>query len=150
MSSRTVSELVQALYQKFPYPPREPGEGFDPYIDYFRSLSAKPSKGRPKFLDAGCGTGSVVLGGALFGKEWDIYGCDFNQASLDLLRRDVDELNLTNVTLRQVDLLNFPEDFGPSEGFDVIFCTGVIHHTAEPLKILKVSLLDSPRKECCA
>jgi SAM-dependent methyltransferase len=133
----TVSERVQALYEKYPYPSREPCEALDPYVDYIKSLSSVSSDDTPTFLDAGCGTGSMVLGAALFNRDWDIYACDFNPESLRMLQRDLDEMNLTNVTTRQVDLLDFPEDFGPERGFDVIFCTGVIHHTAEPVKILK-------------
>lgn len=133
----SVSERVQALYEKYPYPAREPCEALDPYVDYVRSFSRVKLGRRPSFLDAGCGTGSVVLGAALFQKDWDVYGCDFNETSLQILKRDVEELSLSNVTTRQVDLLDFPQDFGPEQGFDVIFCTGVIHHTSEPVKILK-------------
>ena len=132
-----VSEKVQALYDKYPYPPREPCEALDPYVDYVRSFSRVRPGLRPTFLDAGCGTGSVVLGAALFQKHWAVYGCDFNEKSLQILNRDVEELGLTNVTTRQVDLLSLPDDFGPAEGFDVIFCTGVIHHTPDPLQVLK-------------
>ncbi|MFA7481389.1 MAG: class I SAM-dependent methyltransferase [Vulcanimicrobiota bacterium] len=133
----SISERVQALYEKYPYPPREPCEAIDPYVDYVHSLSAESPVAKPSFLDAGCGTGSTVLGAALFQKDWDIYGCDFNQSSLQILERDVKELNLSNVSTRRVDLMEFPSDFGPPGGFDVIFCTGVIHHTPDPVKVLK-------------
>jgi SAM-dependent methyltransferase len=133
----SVSEKVQALYKEYPYPSREPCEALDPYVDYVRSLASVSGGKSPSFLDAGCGTGAMLLGAALFNRDWDIYGCDFNVESLRMLQQDLDEMSLTNVTTRQVDLLDFPDDFGPEGGFDVIFCTGVIHHTAEPVKILK-------------
>ena len=106
-------------------------------MDYILSFSSEKLIGPAHFLDAGCGTGSSVIGAALFQPDLMVYGCDFNAESLKQIEPDLEDLQLKNVRLRQVDLLDFPEDFGPAEGFDVIFCTGVIHHTADPLKILR-------------
>lgn len=131
------SQRVRDLYKKYPYPPREPGTSLDPYIDYILSFSAETSSHQPSFLDAGCGTGNCVLGAALLDRGLQVYGCDFNPEGLAQIQEDVEELGLTNVTLREVDLMDFPKDFGPSRGFDVIYCTGVIHHTPDPLAVLK-------------
>jgi len=133
----STSDQVRALYDQFPYPQRDPGTSLDPYVDFVLNLSAEPRGPSPTFLDAGCGTGSCVLGAALLHKNLQVYGCDFSSAGLETIRSDMRELNLSNITLGQFDLLEFPEDFGPEEGFDVIFCTGVIHHTQNPSKILK-------------
>lgn len=133
----STSDKVRELYQRYPYPPRESGMSIDPYIDYILSFSARERQHSPTFLDAGCGTGASLLGAALLHKELQVFGCDFNPEGLAAIRHDVEELGLKNVTLKQVDLLDFPHDFGPERGFDVIFCTGVIHHTPDPLAILK-------------
>jgi SAM-dependent methyltransferase len=133
----STSEKVRALYEKYPYPPREPGTSLDPYVDYILSFSGKRREHPPTFLDAGCGTGSCLLGAAMMQRDLKVYGCDFNSAGLAQIQDDVEGMDLCNVSLRQVDLLDFPQDFGPERGFDVIFCTGVIHHTPDPLGILK-------------
>ena len=136
MSNQT-SEKVRALYEKYPYPPRAPGESVDPYVDYMLGFSRVPLRHSPTFLDAGCGTGACALGAAVLNKNLQVFACDFNQSGLDAIEDDIDELGLNNIELRRLDLLDLPEDFGPERGFDVIYCMGVIHHTPDPAGVLK-------------
>lgn len=139
--STTLSDRVREFYERFPYPPKEPGMSVDPYLDYILSFRAKPPSSRPTFLDAGCGTGSNLLGAAVLHRGLDIFGCDFNEDALEFVQNEVEFIGASNVELRRVDLLNIPQGFGPEGGFDIIFCTGVIHHTSDPLGVLK-SLAD--------
>lgn len=79
-----------------------------------------------------------MLGGARLYPHFDVYGCDFNSRALAQVKQDVENYGVKNIVeVREVDLLDFPQDFGPERGFDVIFLTGVIHHTPDPLKVLK-------------
>ena len=77
------------------------------------------------------------MGGAILYPHFQVYGCDFNRVALDELRKDSQNLKLQNLHLREMDLLQLDPDFGPKEGFDIIFSTGVIHHTPDPVAILK-------------
>lgn len=127
---------VRAMYESYPYPERMPGGASDPYLDLMRAYTAEPRAGRCSFLDAGCGTGVNVLGGATLYPHFDVFGCDINRVALSQVQSELAENELHNVELRAVSLLDLPEDFGPSE-FDTIFCTGVLHHMAAPEEALR-------------
>ena len=137
MKSHPVSESIRGLYEAFPYPSRIPGGSADPFLEYIWSFSGKPHGNPRSFLDAGCGTGLNVLGGALLYPHFQVYGCDLNRVALETLKTEAAQLNLPNLHLQEMDLLNLDPDFGPAEGFDIIYSTGVIHHTADPVGILK-------------
>lgn len=77
------------------------------------------------------------MGGAILYPHFQVYGCDLNRVSLDQLREESQKLQLKNLHLREMDLLHPDPDFGPQEGFDIIFSTGVIHHTPDPVAVLK-------------
>ncbi len=137
-TAHPVSQKIRSLYEAYPYPPHEEGMLLDPYLDTLLSFSGQAPEGRPSFLDAGCGTGMMMMGGARLYPHFDVYGCDFNSTALAQVKQDAESYGVKNlVEVREVDLLDFPQDFGPERGFDVIFLTGVIHHTPDPLKVLK-------------
>jgi SAM-dependent methyltransferase len=79
-----------------------------------------------RILDAGCGTGQLAIFLSLVHRT--VVGADFSSASLakgDAFRR---RFGLANVSFAQMDL------FAPAlrdEGFDYVFCNGVLHHTAD-------------------
>ena len=137
MKSHPVSESIRDLYEAFPYPSRIPGGSADPFLEYIWSFCGQPHARPRSFLDAGCGTGLNVLGGALLYPHFQVFGCDLNRVALETLKKEAAELNLPNLHLQEMDLLNLDPEFGPREGFDIIYSTGVIHHTADPVGILK-------------
>lgn len=137
MSSHPVSDAIRTLYETYPYPPRIPGGSADPFLELIWAFSQHSRPGRRSFFDAGCGSGINVLGGALLYPHFDVYGCDLNRVTLDGLRTEAEALNLKNLHLQEMDLLHLDPEFGPVEGFDVIYSTGVIHHTPNPVGVLK-------------
>lgn len=136
MQPDQVTSSVRALYETFPYPERIPDGASDPYLDLILSFSAQPPQGRSSFLDAGCGTGVNLLGGAMLYPHFDTFGCDINRVALASIAGDLRKHNLARTHLLEAELSEFPEDFGPKRGFDVIFCTGVLHHLSNPLEAL--------------
>lgn len=137
VTKQDVSQTIRALYEAYPYPSRIPGGSADPFLELIWSFNGKPHEEERSFLDAGCGTGLNVLGGAAIYPSFQIFGCDLNRVALEQLKKEAAEIGLSNLTLQEMDLLHLDPDFGPSEGFDIIYSTGVIHHTADPVGILK-------------
>lgn len=131
------TSAVRSMYEAYPYPERMPGGASDPYLDLVRAYAADPVQGRASFLDAGCGTGVNVLGGATLYSHFDVFACDINRVALAELQNELLESDLTNAQVREADLTALPEDFGPERGFDIIFCTGVLHHMAHPETALR-------------
>lgn len=137
VSKITVSEAIRELYEAYPYPSRIPGGSADPFLELICSFADRPQGAEKSFLDAGCGTGLNVLGGAAIYPHFQVYGCDLNRVAIEQLKSEADALGLKNLHLKEMDLLNLDPTFGPERGFDVIYSTGVIHHTPDPLGILK-------------
>jgi SAM-dependent methyltransferase len=132
-----VARAVRSLYEAFPYPERMPGGASDPYLDLMRSFAATPAQGRGSFLDAGCGTGLTVLGAATLYPHYDVYGCDINRVALAEIASELEQHGLSNAQIHELDLAGLEEDFGPAQGFDAIFCTGVLHHVCDPAQALR-------------
>lgn len=135
--SDPVTPRVRSLYETFPYPDRMPGGASDAYLDLISAFSEVAPTERSSFLDAGCGTGVNLLGAATLYPHFDVYGCDINRVALAEIAGDVERHGLGNVRLREIKLSELPLDFGPPRGFDVIFCTGVLHHLAAPEQALR-------------
>lgn len=127
-----VTQSVRELYEAFPYPERMPEGASDPYLDLVRGFAGPAPSGRQAFLDAGCGTGVNLLGGATLYPHFDVFGCDINRVALADIQGDIERHRLSNARVHEMDLAELPDDFGPENGFDVIFCTGVLHHMSQP------------------
>lgn len=133
----SVTDSVRSLYEAFPYPERMPGGASDPYLDMMRAFASPPPGRRLSFLDAGCGTGVNLLGAATLYSHYDVFGCDINRVGLEQIEADIREYGLSNARVQECELSEMPDDFGPPEGFDIIFCTGVLHHLADPQRALQ-------------
>jgi SAM-dependent methyltransferase len=131
------ADPVCEFYTAHPYPP--PVENLDRARDEWRDENRQraeyhllwPGKQYCKDLDilvAGCGTWQAAKY-AVCRPDARVVGIDVSQTSLDHTEKLKWKYNLKNLELRQVPI----ERAGDlAERFDLIVCTGVLHHLARP------------------
>jgi len=141
MSEAAITEEVRALYEKYPFPgpyasekpPQLDGMTSYTYVCYQAFREYRSHQGR-RILDAGCGTGETLRRYALNNPGATLVGFDLSQASLDLAAEKLGRVEGVEWHLEQRDLLELAP---PKEPFDLVSCTGVLHHLADPLKGLR-------------
>jgi SAM-dependent methyltransferase len=128
---------VCEFYTHHPYPP--PVENLDRARDQWRDENrhraefhlfwpSRPYSADLDILVAGCGTWQAAKY-ALTHPSARVVGIDVSTTSLDHTERLKRQYNLTNLDTRQLAI----EDVSALErGFDLIVCTGVLHHLADP------------------
>jgi tetratricopeptide (TPR) repeat protein/SAM-dependent methyltransferase len=140
-----ISRKVQAQYEVHPYPRwhRAPAAGAFPLPRQLRALfpRAAPAQlaapGAPDVLIAGCGTGRHAAITAQLQPFGRVLAVDLSRPSLAYAMRRARELGLANLEFAQADILRL----GALERrFDLIECSGVLHHMADPLAGWKVLL----------
>jgi len=131
------NDPVCEFYTEHPYPP--PVENLDRARDEWRDQNRHraeyhllwPNKAYCADLDvlvAGCGTWQAAKY-ALCHPNTRVVGIDVSPTSLDHTEQLKRKYNLTNLETQQLSL----EDAGRLERrFDLIICTGVLHHLADP------------------
>lgn len=140
-----VSREVQAQYEANPYPrwQRAPAPGAFPLARMLRSLfpHAAPAKlaapDAPQILIAGCGTGRHAAITAQLQPHGSVLAVDISRASLAYAMRRCGELGLANIRFAQADILQLG---GLEERFDLVECTGVLHHMRDPMAGWRVLL----------
>jgi SAM-dependent methyltransferase len=142
------SRAVAAQYEANPYP-RWTSVGLVRPADMRRTLGAYLGAGELAFLDrpfevliAGCGTGQQAVQAALaYGPMARVTAVDLSAASLAYAERMAERFGAGNISFAQADLLSLGR-LGPQfvRRFDVIECTGVLHHLAEPFQGWRVLL----------
>ena len=125
------------FYTSHPYPP--PVDNLDrarelwqneivPRSEFHLLWPNKPYRADLDVLVAGCGTFQSAKH-ALCHPEARVVGIDVSTTSLEHTERLKQKYNLTNLVTRQVQI----EDAGElDQRFDLIVCTGVLHHLADP------------------
>ena len=91
-------------------------------------------------LIAGCGTGIQILEASRY-SNCEITAIDLSNSSLSYAKRKVDEYGMKNINFIEMDLLDLKQI---NKKFDLIECSGVLHHMKDPnkgLSILVESLL---------
>lgn len=132
-----MADEIQAFYERHPYPP--PVDDLERYrhlwhddrrrrVDHHLVWPARPFERAPAVLVAGCGT-SQAARHALRWPEARVTGIDVSatsvRATLALKRtHDLRNLEVRELPLEQVGELG--------ANFDLIVCTGVLHHLADP------------------
>jgi Flp pilus assembly protein TadD/SAM-dependent methyltransferase len=141
-----VSLLVQNQYEESPYPrwvkcaPNKITMPIDARLrNDFPHARYRPI-GRSDSLDvliAGCGTGQQAVMTARRYAGARILAVDLSLASLCYAKHRTDALGLNNIDYGQADILKLAS---LDRQFDVIACTGVLHHLADPLEGWRVLL----------
>lgn len=134
-----VSTLVARQYEAFAYPQpiadlkEEIAKGYHQVGDPALYGPVLWPRGRPKgqlrILVAGCGTIQAAYA-AYMNRDDEVFGIDLSEASLAHERFLQDRHDLKNLKLFKGDLL---EVASLGDRFDVILCTGVLHHMADPV-----------------
>jgi len=140
-SGDATSAKVKALYEANPYPrwvgvTRQPAR---PLGEVLRTLlpgiEGLPSVEHPRILVAGCGTGAHAVRVASRYAGAEVLAVDLSRASLGYAAVKAAELGVANLAFAEADLLAL----GSFERrFDLIECSGVLHHLARPAEGLAV------------
>ena len=96
-------------------------------------LDSKSTIEKPRILIAGCGTGQQVLQAQRY-KNAEITAIDLSKSSLSYAQRKLNELRVNNVKIIQMDLQDVCL---LNKKFDIIECSGVLHHMRNPEDGLK-------------
>jgi SAM-dependent methyltransferase len=133
----TSENTVSTFYGTFPYPWRPM------YFDVmsepsFYATMLRQETGRVDLPDirsiwvAGCGTNQALIT-ALRYPEAAVLGTDVSAESLEICRANAAKVGVSNLRLEQRGLLGDP----PDGRFDLVICTGVIHHNPDPGQCLR-------------
>lgn len=96
----------------------------DQFEDWMAPLAAADFLGRD-VLELGCGNGSLLVHSAAW-RPRHLVGVDLG-SSVDTARANLQCAGAQNAEVRQADLTTFASD-----GFDIVYCIGVLHHLKEP------------------
>ena len=119
-----VSAKVQAQYEANPYPR---------WLRAPAACGQAPQRisGKPRILVAGCGTGQNAIATAQRYPAASVLAVDLSLASLAYAKRKTLELGITQIEYRQADILALD---GLQQRFDLIECSGVLHHLEDPFE----------------
>lgn len=138
-----VSLKVQRMYEKNPYPRYRFADYTHPHLarEIAESISNETtirkltfsdellkSNSRAKVLIAGCGTGNQIVNASRY-KNAEITAIDISRNSLAYAIRKSREYKMNQIKFEHLDIL----DAGKLQNhFDVIECSGVLHHMDNP------------------
>jgi SAM-dependent methyltransferase len=135
--SDQTSQDVKAQYEQNPFPrwsmlTRPAPNSIAATLQFFFPHFEPPQKlsGPCEILIPGCGTGQQPILEALRYPNSQVTAIDLSRASLAYAARKAKEYDATNIDFLEGDILEL-ENY--DETFDVIECTGVLHHMADPL-----------------
>ena len=135
--SKAPDDPIATFYRRHPYPP--PTDDLDAYaagwrdpqrrrVEYHRLWPTRAYRSDLRVLVAGCGTAQAAkyamrLPGAT------VLGIDVSEAGIDATDRLIERHQLTNVAVRRLPIEEVAE---LGQTFDLVVCTGVLHHLADP------------------
>ena len=146
----STSQLVEEMYEENPYPrfryaDHTPGKLSKPIsevikkettksnLKFRREITSIHNNIRPEVLIAGCGTGNQIINASRY-RNAKITAIDLSSNSLAYAIRKSKEYEMNNITFKRMDLLEVNK---LSSTYDIIECSGVLHHMKNPAKGLK-------------
>ena len=141
----SISKQVKSQYEENPYPRWRYGNSGSQKIDFAQVINneidpnniSKPLfDDQLKILIAGCGTGNQIFQAQRY-ENAQIIAIDLSLSSLSYAQRKINEFNLDNTELIQMDIL---ETSLLKKEFDIIECSGVLHHMNDPSTALQTLL----------
>jgi ubiquinone/menaquinone biosynthesis C-methylase UbiE len=139
-SDDITAEKVSDFYKIKPFPHYENAEELDSIVSkgdknfFIKQLKDFIGDKRKTFLEVGAGTCQVsnYLAATTF---CDIYACDLTKDSLDLGYKFAEKNKLENIKFIHSDIF---DDVFQDNYFDMIYCSGVLHHTKSTEKSFKI------------
>jgi 2-polyprenyl-3-methyl-5-hydroxy-6-metoxy-1,4-benzoquinol methylase len=141
----SVSQAVRQQYEENPYPRwrRRSNAGQAqsihalmrqrfPHQDF-----AAESPDVPEILIAGCGTGSDAVQVVNTFKNAKVLAVDMSSSSLAYAKRATREFGVDNIEFGQADILELAS---LNRKFDIVVCSGVLHHMKNPMAGWRVLL----------
>jgi SAM-dependent methyltransferase len=139
-SGKSVDEILGKFYGRFPWP-WQPMKFSRLTDEKLETVMLSQDLGlwnqqlfpeRPRIWVAGCGTNQALEVAMKF-PQATVIGSDLSTKSLDLCARNGGMMNVNNLELRResINQTNYHEQF------DLVVCTGVIHHNADPRETLQ-------------
>ncbi len=133
-----VSQAVRQQYEENPYPRWKRrgslGTGQSLQAALQRHLPYQQIPGNlpaaPAILVAGCGTGSDAFQVAQAFGNAQILAVDISKTSLAYAQRATQEFGIDHIDFRQADILELGS---LDRQFDLIVCSGVLHHMRDPM-----------------
>jgi 2-polyprenyl-3-methyl-5-hydroxy-6-metoxy-1,4-benzoquinol methylase len=137
MITNDVSTRVRTQYEERPYPSWRtlPRRAARPVGEVLAAALEDAALGRsisivaPQVLVAGCGTGRHAIATATRFTGAQVLAVDLSLTSLGYAARQAERLGVGNIAFAQADIMDLAD---LPERFDVIECTGVLHHLANP------------------
>jgi 2-polyprenyl-3-methyl-5-hydroxy-6-metoxy-1,4-benzoquinol methylase len=136
----TVSARVRQQYEENPYPrwvktaPDIAPDTLDRLMQTRQAGSPYRPMGKTGPVDiliAGCGTGQQVVEIATSILNARVTAVDLSLSSLSYAKYRTDALGLRGIAYGQADILELPS---LGQSFDMIVCSGVLHHMKDPLQ----------------
>jgi ubiquinone/menaquinone biosynthesis C-methylase UbiE len=121
-----VINCILQLNEENPYPR---WLGFGPHEPLEQRFVDKNHLENTDILIAGCGTGSQIMLEACRNINPKITAVDLSLSSMAYAMRKTREFGIENVEFRQADILKLGK---LGKKFDIIGCTGVLHHMKDP------------------
>lgn len=134
-----VSRKVRDQYEENPYPRwittslethAKPIDIRLQQAPYHLNLEDYVAPDKPDILVAGCGSGQQPIHVATNFANAKVLAVDLSLSSLSYAKRKCDELGIDNIDFAQADLLELTS---LDKKFDLIACTGVLHHLEDPI-----------------
>ena len=134
-SKEKIQSAVVGMYSSHPSPSKKDKIAFASHRMKLRLRSCGITEDdyvNKEVLDAGCGTGEYSCWLASNGAR--VHGIDLSDGSLSEARNFAKEMNISAVYFEKRSVLDTQFE---DNRFNFVYCTGVLHHTADPFGGLK-------------